>query len=342
MSGSPTICFDYDFLLFQAACVVEKRTIKVVNKITSEELIFKNRTEFYGHYKNKNGGWLAEQNTKRTTPYQVDDFFIEDSKVVEPIENAIHILNQSIKSICSQLNTNKYYGYTARGKTFREDIATLLPYKGNRENMEKPIHLEELKDYVNLRHDGFIVDTYEADDYCAMDAWHHFNLFKKTGNEKDKLINVAIDKDAKGVTSFLFNPNKYFEPIMIEGVGSLYEDEKDIDGRGRAWFYFQVANGDSTDNFNPSCFSDGKYGKVSAYNALKGCSTDKQYWQALVNYFKKMYPEPKDIVNFRGDAITIDYLYVLQEMVDMAWMKRFEEDRIDVKSVLEKLEVSYD
>lgn len=336
-----TLCFDFDFLLYQAACVTEKSQIKVLNKITSEEFIFKSRTEMYGHWKNKNGGWLAETNKGRVSPYTVDDFLIEDFKDTEPIENAIHVLNSSIKKICSQLDTNKYYGYTGRGDTFRTHLATLQEYKGNRKDLVKPTHLEELKDYIERKHNAVIVKDFEADDYCSMDAWYCFNKYSKTGNLSDKLINVAVDKDSKGVTSFLFNPNKMFEPQEIKGLGSLYCLEE-VEGYGRSWLYYQIAAGDTSDNYNPACFSDIKAGPVTAYNAIKDCNTDKEYWQALVKYYKKLYPEKKTVTNFKGDSFEIDWLYVLQEITLLAHMKRWEEDRLVVKDILDRLEVHYD
>lgn len=343
--NKPTLCFDYDFLLYQAACVTEKSQIKAINKITSEEFTFKSRTELWGHWKNKSGGWLAEINKSRTSPYTPEDFLIEDFKETEPIENSIYVLNQSIKKICAELDTNKYYGYTGRGDTFRSRIATLQEYKGNRTELIKPTHLEDLKDYVERKHNAVIVRDLEADDYCSMDAWYCFKNYSKTGNLKDKLINVAVDKDAKGVTSFLFNPNKMFEPQRIEGLGTIYRLDvgvaPEIEGYGRAYLYFQIASGDVADNYNPACFSDSKAGSITAFNALSGCSTDRQYWQALVHYYKKLYPEKKTITNFRDDTFEIDWLYVLQEITDLAHMKRWEDDRLVVKDILDKLEVKY-
>ena len=341
MKNKPTLCIDYDYLLFQSACVTEKAQIKVLNKITSEEMIFKSRTDFYGHWKNKNGGWLSEVNKKRTSPYSLDDFLIEDFKETEPIENAIHILNNSIGSLCSQLETKKYYGYTGRGDTFRNTLATLSEYKGNRKGMSRPTHLEDLKDYIESKHNAVIVRDFEADDFCAMDSWYCYKQYKKTGNEKDKLIVVAVDKDAKGVTSFLFNPNKMFEPTEIQGLGTLFRDEKEIDGHGRSWFYYQVAAGDTSDNYDPACLSTVKTGPVTAYEALSGCATDKQYWEALVKYYKKLYPEPVTFTNFREDEITVNWLYVMQEIVDLAHMKRWEEDRLIVPDILSNLGVEY-
>lgn len=339
--NKPTICFDYDFLLYQSACVTENSQIRVTNKITSEENIFKSRTEFYGHWKNKSGGWLAEVNSKRLSPYLVEDFIIEDFAEIEPIENSIHVLNSSIKKLCNELDIKSYYGYTGRGDTFRNDLANLQEYKGNRLTLKKPTHLEALKDYVKSKHNAVIAEYYEADDFCAMDAWYSFKKFKNTGNLSDKLINIAIDKDAKGVTSFLFNPDKMFEPIEIQGLGYLTRENREVEGIGRSWFYYQLTLGDSSDNYSPACLSNFEVGPAAAYNILKDCKTDKEYWQALVNFYKKLYPEPVTFTNFRGDNLTVDWLYVLQEIADLAHMKRWEDDRLIVKDILDRLEVKY-
>jgi hypothetical protein len=58
-----------------------------------------------------------------------------------------------------------------------------------------------------------------------------------------------------------------------------------------------------------------------------------------VNIFKELYPEPKIVTGWRGDKIEVDWLYVMQEMFTMAHMLRSENDSVDIKSVLDKLEV---
>lgn len=336
---SDTILFDYDYLLYQAACAVEERSVTVVHKETGEEFVCKNKTEFYGRGK-KITGVLAELNEKRNKEYTKEDFLIIDNIESGDISDAKMMLTTQINNIRKQLDIKSYYGYSGSGDTFRHTLATLMPYKGNREALHKPEHLPELKEYLVQRHNCEIVTEIEADDGVSMDSHYYYKQWCKKGG--DKVITVSIDKDAKGCTGFLFNPNKDFEPLEINGLGSVWRDEKIVDGFGRAFFYYQLCRGDDIDNYDPACLSDMNVGDVTAINALKGCQTDKQYWQAIVDFYKKMYPEPVTFTNFRGDELTVDWLYILQEITDLAHMLRWEGDRLVVKNILTNLEVNYE
>lgn len=339
---SPVLLIDYDFLFFAAACVTEQKSILAINKITGEEVVYKNRTELWGRGK-QIGGALEEINKSRTSPFTKEDFIIVDQKEVQEVDNAIYIFKNSIKSLCSQLDTNKYYGYTGTGETFRDRLATLQKYKGNREGTEKPTHLDALKEYAIDYHECYLVKDIEADDAISIDSYHNYNVYKKTGNLNDKLITIAVDKDAKGCTGFLFNPNKYFEPIEIDGLGYLtLDDSSKPDGWGRKWFYYQVLLGDAVDNYDPACLSTKKNGEQGCFNRLEGCNTDRECWQAIVQHYQELYPEPVTFTNFRGDELTVNWLYILQEIVDLARMLRWEGDRVQVQDILQKLRIDYD
>lgn len=336
---SRTLLFDYDYLLYLAACAVEERSILVINKHTKEELTFKNKTEFYGRGK-KISGYLEELNKKQNTDYKKTDFEIIDMRTTGELSEAIIILDSQIKQICKQLGTKKHYGYSGVGDTFRHKLATLKPYKGNREDLVRPEHLGALREYLTLSHDCEIVTGIEADDAVSIDSYYFYKDWKKTG--KERVITVSIDKDAKGCTGYLFNPKKDFEDLEINGLGSLWNDEGVIDGYGRAWFYYQLCRGDDVDNYDPAALSETKVGDVTAFKALTGCATDKQYWQAIVNFYKKLYPEPVTFTNFRGDELTINWLYVLQEITDLAHMQRWENDRLVVTEILKNMGVNYE
>jgi hypothetical protein len=88
--------------------------------------------------------------------------------------------------------------------------------------------------------------------------------------------------------------------------------------------------------------SDLKWGDKSAYKALKDCKDDKELFQAAVDIFKKLYPEPKVVTGWRGNEIHINWLYVMQECFHMAHMHRWTSDFVEMKDVLTKLEVIYE
>lgn len=356
------ICFDIDALIFDCVSVAEEKFITVTHRPTGKVLEFDNRTEFYGDWRKKSGGWLGVQNKMQGSEYyKAEDFDIVDGQrprpfrimledehgnpvegKLSPFEGAKKILDDQIAAVCKQLGTTDYFGFTGTGEVFRHEAATLLPYKGQRGDMLRPLLLDQMKQYVCERHNCELVTGIEADDAVSIETVRGYKLWKAMGKDDAyKVIAVAVDKDSKQTEGWHFNHKKDKEPRLIQGFGGLWLNDKgDVDGAGRMWLYWQIAHGDDTDNYKANCFSKVKYGGKGAYNDLKGCKNDKEAFEALVGIFKKLYPEPIEVDGCKG-RITIDWLHVFQEMATMAMMLRHPGDKMDVKATLDKLGIEY-
>lgn len=327
------IVWDFDYIKYTIGSISEKRTIMVTHKQSGNQKEFKTRTEFYGHYRKKEGGWLAEQNRGRLTPLVADDFDIVDVQTPEPEKFALRAVNQHIEGVCDRIGTSDYYGYIGKGDSWRVAASTILKYKGARADMLRPIHLEAIEHHLIKKHGAEIVRGLEADDQCVIDC---------TSNTE--LILVGVDKDYDGCTLRLFNPDKMDRWEQRGGLGRLYiGSDKKVRGEGRMFLYHQVLSGDSSDGYCANSASSVKWGDKSSYALLSKCSTDKQAFEAMLEGYNILYPEPKEIVGWRGDKINIDALYVMQENFTMAHMLRKPEgDKFDVKAVLDKLKVNYE
>lgn len=319
-------CFDYDGLLFKACCAVERRYI-IVTHIDGFQKEFNTRTEFYGHWKSKSGGWLSTE-----PQYKLEDFTIEDLKEVEPLENALALLKQMIHSTVDNLMADDYYGYVAGFGNFRKDICTLLPYKGNRVDYVPPYHLSSAKDYLIVNHNARLSNNLESDDLCCTDMYRSLK-------EKSNLIGVVFEKDYLGCEGNWYYPDTNTH-LSIRGFGGLTRESKKITGTGRMFKYLQICSSDKADNYEASCFSDKRNGEVKAFNVLKDCKNDKEAFLAMKEHFLWLYPEPKEVTNWKGDTFVIDWLYVMQECFDMAHLQRWKDDRVDIKQVFEKLGVN--
>lgn len=325
------LVYDYDPVIFKACCAVELRQIKCTNLISKEEHIFKSRTEFYGDWRKKAGGWLGKE-TKNGSKYTLDDYFIEDIREVQAEKNALFIVKNLINGINEEFNTSNYYGYVGGDQgNFRKDICTLLPYKGNRENLIIPYHLGAAKEYLVKHHNASLAQGCENDDMLVRDM--HTAL-----KNNQKLIGVIAEKDFLGCEGnwWNFDQRKLYE---IRGFGALERSDSGIIGTGRMWKYFQICWSDKSDNYAANCFSDMKNGEVTVYNRLKDCTNDVEAFIAIKEHFMYLYPAEKQIVNWRGDTLTIDWLYVLQECFNMAHLERWKGDRVNVKEVMIKLGV---
>lgn len=321
------IVWDYDYMKYAIGSVSEKRSVVITHKQSGNQKEFKTRTEFYGHYKKKEGGWLAEQNLKRETPWIIDDFTIEDKQTPLPLPHAITATKRHIEGVLTRLEATSYYGYIGKGDSWRVGASTILKYKGGREDLLKPIHLESIEDYLKKNHAAEEIRGLEADDQVVIDCTANPNL-----------ILVGVDKDYRGCAVTLFNPDKMGSPEKIEGFGKLYiGSDKQVRGEGRIFLYHQVMSGDSSDGYYANSASDVKWADKSSFAVLNKCSNDKQAFQAMVDAYKTLYPKEKVIAGWRGDSISVNWKYVMNENFQMAHMLRHEDDFFNLDKTLNKL-----
>ncbi len=328
------LVFDFDAYKYSIASVCEKRSIITTHISSGREKEFNNRTEFWGHHKKREGGWLAELNKQRALddkePFLPSDFDIADKQVAQPVSYMCQTVKQAIAKVCNTLGVSSYYGYTGRGESWRVGASTIIEYKGDRKESLKPLMLEDIEDYLKRHHNATEVRGLEVDDQVVIDCFANKNL-----------ILVGIDKDFDGVEPiWLFNPDKMEREQRIEGLGKLWADAKGkVRGEGRKFFYHQLLSGDDSDCYWANSASDVKWGDKSSFKLLDPCKTDKECWQAVVDGYKSLYPEPKEITGWRGDKFPIDWQYVLAENACMAHMLRSKDDKYVVADQLDKWEI---
>lgn len=334
------LVWDYDAIKYSIASVCEERSIIATHIKSGNEKEFPTRTAFYGHHLKKNGGWLATLNAERAEkdlePFTADDFDIADKQVAVPVSHMNHIVKQHIAGVEKILGASSSYGYIGKGASWRVAASTIIEYKGNRKDTIKPLMLDEIEAYLKRSQGAKEVTGLEADDVVIIDCMKNPNL-----------ILVGVDKDFMGCEPLnFFNPDKMEKPLRIEGLGKLWIEEKKkssgkvektVRGMGRKWFYFQVLSGDSSDCYkaNSAC-PETPWGDQSAYQLLDPCKTDNECWATICSAYLKLYPEPKEIIGWRGDKITVDARYILQENCTMAHMLRTPDDVFMLEDHLER------
>ena len=326
--------FDYDAFVYAIGHAVEKKSIVVTHKQSGWEKEFDNRTQFWGHFKKKEGGYLGEVNKKKIAkgqePASWEDFTIVDRQTPKgTLEQALGTVKASINHIVRELQVDEYMGFIGKGASFREDRSTIIKYKGNREDALRPLLKEDIQHYINKHHNGEIVTGLEADDWCVIEG------------VKEGRIVVASDKDSLGCPVYTYNPDKPHMGI-VDGncYGSLEVTSKnEVRGFGRKWFYFQVAYGDNVDNYRSNSASDLEIGEKGILDMVAHATNDVESLEALVKVYKHIYPEPKEIIGWRGDKIVVDWRYVLSENWDLARMLRHEQDHISAEFVLRKFDL---
>lgn len=127
--------------------------------------------------------------------------------------------------LMSQLDLNNWEVFLTGKGNFRNEIAVTIPYKGNRKDVEKPGHLDILRNYLVTAWSATTSENEEADDLIAIRA-------TELGDES---IIVSLDKDFDQVQGWHYNfvkQKKYY----------VSEEE------GLRFFYKQILMGDKADN----------------------------------------------------------------------------------------------
>lgn len=325
MSNKITAVLDLDWVKYTAAGAGEKRSIIVTHKPSGRTKEFANRTEFYGRDKKKSGGWLGDLNSKRTSPFTLDEFEIEDVQTAEPIENVLHTAKLMVEGALERLGTKKYVGYVGLGDSFRVERSTILRYKDGRSNMLKPVHLPAVEEYLVHKFKANVVTGLEADDWVVIESF----------GKNDRVV-VGVDKDHKAQPVRVFNPDHPDQGIIdCNQFGKLWLDDKgEVRGYGEVFLGFQVAYGDDVDVFKAHSASDVSWGKKTAYKALQEVTDPTQLWNKVIEVYKHLYPEPKVITGWRGDEFEIDWKYVINENFTMARMLTSRDDTTTLEQYL--------
>lgn len=326
-----TAIVDLDSIAYEAAWASTDRSIKVVSEKHSIEESFKTRTEFWGSKRSRDGGWLEQYNKSNDLALTWEDFTVIDIQKSSELAHALTAVRYIVNRAVASSGASRARFYMGGKDGYRLDRSTLQKYKRSREGMQKPPLLNEIKEYLAKKYKATITDYIETDDAITMAAW----------KRQDRFV-VSIDKDACAQPTKVFNPDKPENGIMdCDCFGTIWDDGKEIRGYGRKFLYFQVLYGDDTDDYRSSVFSDLTFGKKAAFKELAPCENDKQALECIIRNMKRLYPEPKEVVGWRGDVIQIDWLYVMNEMLQMARMLRFEGDNLTAKELLDKVKIEY-
>lgn len=153
-------------------------------------------------------------------------------------------LDGIIKKIVRQSGADSYEMFVTGKGNFREEVATIKPYKGHR-SAPKPHHYQNIKDYLSStkNHKVTFVDGYEADDAMSIEQY----------KRPKATIIASRDKDLKMVPGWHYSwpagKQKEKEPFFVSET------------EGMRWFFAQLLMGDATDNI-PGLFGVGeKYAK---------------------------------------------------------------------------------
>lgn len=222
---------------------------------------------------------------------------LEYVPVVEPVENACQMARTSIDSIMAslQLGLSSAEFYLSGKDNFRKALATLKEYKGNRKDVPKPVHYDALRDFITHKYRANVVDGQEADDAIGIRA-------TELGGMGLTPVIVSTDKDLKNIPGYHYNwvDKKLFHVTEREALSN---------------FYCQLLSGDSTDNI-PGI--DG-IGTTKARRILKGLTSEKSLWHAVLAEYTKHYPNGYMGRDTKQALVEIGRLLYIRRKPDEMW-----------------------
>lgn len=185
----------------------------------------------------------------------------------EPVSHAKLILKNIYNKIMDRAGA--HFGevptplvYLTGKNNFRENLATIKPYKGNRKALHKPVHYAALREYLVDRLDAQVIDGYEADDAVAMAA--------AAFNYGNNVIIAAVDKDLWTVPGWHYN-FMHDEWSHVSELDALRN------------FYMQCLTGDPVDNIG-GCW---KCGRKLADGILNGAESEQEMYEAVLKEYEQ-------------------------------------------------------
>ena len=173
---------------------------------------------------------------------------------------ALSRLEQTMTELCMELDCEDYKGFLTGKGNFRESIAVTVPYKGQRASIDKPVHLQALRDHL-VNSWGFeVVNGIEADDAVGIAAY---------AVPEDESIMVHIDKDLNQFRGWHYNYRKKEKYHVSEFEGLTA-------------FYTQILTGDRIDNI----IGLKGIGPVKAKRILEECTNENELYEAVLKAYE--------------------------------------------------------
>jgi len=193
------------------------------------------------------------------------EYTVTVDTIIEPVENALNnvktVLIEVKKFLSNRFDDVDMEVFLSPKTTFRDDLATIRVYKGNRDPLHKPHWYGEIKEYLKSVWNAEEKEGLEADDVLA-------DL-----QDKNTCI-VSTDKDLDQIAGWHYNwvKDQLYEVSVDQGIHSKY---------------MQILTGDSTDNIEgiPGV------GPVGAEKCLEWCESIDDYEQAIAEQYEHFFTQ---------------------------------------------------
>lgn len=210
---------------------------------------------------------------------------LADRDQTEPLEYTLHTVKEFISSLLDPFDMKDGATFYLTGSgNYREEMATIKPYKGNRNIKKRPVHFKEIRDYLVKYYDANVIHGQEADDELAQVQW----------SRKDRgTVICTIDKDLLyGVPGWSYNYRKNILNYTKRSEADLF-------------LFRQMLEGDSSDN-------------IPGIDRVGPKTVDKLF-ESLDNDIDAVRPAVQDMYKKQYNQ---DWQGAYEEVGNLLWIRR--------------------
>lgn len=206
--------------------------------------------------------------------HEGEDIEIEERRVIQPIEFALGNIKTVLAAIEAVVGANTVLHLSGPGN-FRKDLATILPYKGQRSEFDRPVYYKEIREYLLKYQGALLSEEEEADDTIGIQATQVNESYKQPPDQE--AVIVTIDKDLDMIEGYHYN--------WVSGA--KYKISKE---QGLRCFYRQLLTGDRTDNI-PGLKG---VGDKTAEKILGDATKEHTLFNIVRDEYHRRYPDGYD------------------------------------------------
>lgn len=343
-----------------------KREVEGITPWTKEDFTIEKKKRLQTKYINSETGERFKNPKKDTDGKYLEgtgDNLKFKTKVNKDLSDVVEIMNFKVNDVCKQWNIpkDKIIYILGEGTTMRHRTPLPMMYKGSRSGTERPIFLNQARDWVreNLNHEE-AAENFESDDIIEHYAAKSTINYNKTGVHS--YVCMGIDKDMLSNSKAAINVDKvdgrfkFPQALLIEpsnvSVGELELVQKktsaEVKGSGLKWLVMQAfCVGDQADFYHPylkfekSIRSHIKYGDVTAYKDFVKLKSPLEVLQKAVDNLFSWFPEGLKYTDCHGNWQDIDTFSWMEMCFKTAYMTRSLDDKTTLKLLCDYFKVDY-
>lgn len=207
----------------------------------------------------------------------------------------------------------EYEFYLTGSGNFRHEVATIVPYKGNRKQ-PRPYHYNNIRNYLQFAYQAEVVDGMEADDMLAI----------RQQEEGQNSCIVSRDKDLRTVEGWHYSypvGGQIEKPLeYIEHLGYIRLNKKGkLSGGGMRFFFAQCLMGDRADNI----IGIPRLADIKAFNILKECKDESELYEKTLEAYQNHYDDEEAAYAAFKENATL--LWMSRDLNEDGTAKRWED-----------------